>query len=183
LLCTFFAIAAKHGLLVEQTDVNKAYLHGDLNIDHIFVTLPKAITNKIPKLLGKLLHLMKSLYGLPQLGQIWCKTYDGAITKNLGYKSITPNLCVYVRMEKLGNKILHHLMAVYVNNNLHTLILQSKIDHQKSFLKAKFGLKEHSSPKMVLGIQTKKLGDKLWHLLQPTYLNGIIKKFLLNKLS
>jgi len=183
LLCTFFAIAAKHGLLVEQTDVNKAYLHGDLDVDHIFMTLPKAVTDEIPELQGKFLHLKKSLYGLPQSGRIWRKTYDGAIEKNLGYKSIAPDSCVYVRTEKLGDKILHHLMAVYVDDNLHASILQSEIDRQKSFLKANFGLKERGSPKMILGIQTKKLSDGSRHLSQPTYLEGIIKKFLPNKPS
>lgn len=86
-------------------------------------------------------------------------------------------------MEKLSNKVLHHLMAVYINNNLHVSILQSAINRQKLFLKARFGLEEHRLPKMILGIQTKPLKDRLWYLSQPTNLCSIIKKFLSNQTS
>jgi len=32
---SIFALAAQEDLIVEQTDINKAYLHGELDVDHL----------------------------------------------------------------------------------------------------------------------------------------------------
>ncbi|SCV69323.1 BQ2448_2343 [Microbotryum intermedium] len=63
LICSLLALAAANGLHVHQADINKAYLHGDLDYD-IWMTAPRGFD--FPG--NKVLRLRRSIYGLKQAG-------------------------------------------------------------------------------------------------------------------
>jgi hypothetical protein len=62
---TVIATAALEGYVLEQTDVDKAYLHGDLD-EEIYMRLPEGIKDQKPP--GTVLKLKKALYRLKQAG-------------------------------------------------------------------------------------------------------------------
>ena len=78
---TIVALAARHGLLLAQADVDKAYLHGDLAED-LHMEVPEGVLD--PSLDGKVLKLRKSLYGLKQAGRVWNHRIDATL-RLLGY--------------------------------------------------------------------------------------------------
>jgi hypothetical protein len=67
-VCTIIATAAQEGYVLEQTNVDKAYLHGDLDED-IWMRLPEGIKDSKPA--GTVLKLCKALYGVKQAGRAW----------------------------------------------------------------------------------------------------------------
>lgn len=68
-LCPLMAHFVEHDYIIEQTDINKVYLHGKLKEDHLYVTIPDEFIKLHPSLTGKFLHLKKSLYSLRQAGR------------------------------------------------------------------------------------------------------------------
>ncbi|SCZ99816.1 BZ3500_MvSof-1268-A1-R1_C100g00547 [Microbotryum saponariae] len=67
---SLLALAAANGLHVHQADIDKAYLHGDLDHD-IWMTTPRGFD--LPT--DKVLRLRRSIYGLKQAGRIWESTH------------------------------------------------------------------------------------------------------------
>ncbi|GKA50174.1 retrovirus-related pol polyprotein from transposon TNT 1-94, partial [Tanacetum coccineum] len=62
-LRTLLAIIIHHDWLIEQLDVNNAYLHGDLN-EEVYMQVPQGHSQKLPP--NTVYELKKSLYGLKQ---------------------------------------------------------------------------------------------------------------------
>lgn len=175
---SIFALAAQEDLIVEQTDINKAYLHGELDVDHLYMLIPDGLAQRHPELKGKILHLKKALYGLPQAGNIWNKTYDAIIRNNLGYTPIVSDGCVYVKSELVKGRRVYHILAIYVDDNIHVSASQKEIDRQKKILDVKLGIKQRGEPKFLLGIQFRRGKDGSWHLSQGKYIREIVHKFI-----
>ncbi|SCZ95619.1 BZ3500_MvSof-1268-A1-R1_C056g00244 [Microbotryum saponariae] len=76
---SLLALAAANGLHVHQADIDKAYLHGDLDHD-IWMTTPRGFD--LPT--DKVLRLRRSIYGLKQAGRIWNRHIDASL-RDLGY--------------------------------------------------------------------------------------------------
>jgi hypothetical protein len=106
-----FAVAAAEGLVVEQTDVDKAYLHGDLEED-IYMKVPEGMRTGHD---GNALKLKKALYGLKQAGCAW-NTHFRASLLATGYKQCISDPCMFYRLDSSGPR--EYLLA-YVDNLLH----------------------------------------------------------------
>ncbi|SGY70336.1 BQ5605_C004g03141 [Microbotryum silenes-dioicae] len=109
LICSLLALAAANGLHVHQADIDKAYLHGDLDHD-IWMTAPRGFD--LPS--DKVLRLRRSIYGLKQAGRIWNRHIDASLCA-LGYTATGTDHCVYSRLDDRQSP---HYIALYVNDLL-----------------------------------------------------------------
>jgi len=89
-------IAAAHNLNLEQFDVKTAFLHGDIDVDNIYVTQPEGYIRKGQE--DCVYRLLKSLYGLKQANRIWNKTMHKILIK-CGLKQSIKEPCLYYRNE------------------------------------------------------------------------------------
>ncbi|SDA03655.1 BZ3500_MvSof-1268-A1-R1_C135g00731 [Microbotryum saponariae] len=103
------ALAAANGYHVHQADIDKAYLHGELDHD-IWMTTPRGFD--FPS--DKVLRLRRSIYGLKQAGRIWNRHIDTSL-RNLGYKATGTDHCIYSRIDDQQRP---HYIALYVDDLL-----------------------------------------------------------------
>lgn len=172
-----FALAAQEGYIIEQTDISKAYLHGEIDTQDLYMILPAAVAQFDPSLVGKAVRLKKALYGLKQAGVAWNDKLVGRL-KSIGYTPTKSDRCLLVHRRPTPTGIEYDYMTVYVDDQLHLSKIQEEIDRQKAELKAAFRkIKEVGRPSKILGVEVTKT-DKGWHLSLPTYCRSLVGKFL-----
>ncbi|SCV73211.1 BQ2448_7136 [Microbotryum intermedium] len=108
-ICSLLTLVAANGLHVHQADINKAYLHGDLDYD-IWMMAPRGFD--FPG--NKVLRLRRSIYGLKQAGQIWNRHINTSL-QDLGYTATGTDHCVYSRLDDRHRP---HYIALYVDDLL-----------------------------------------------------------------
>ncbi|WP_142674078.1 reverse transcriptase domain-containing protein, partial [Bacillus sp. SRB_331] len=91
-----FALAASLKLKLRQLDVVGAFLQAELH-EEIYMVQPKGYISHDPSLVCR---LKKSLYGLKQAGLVWNNTINLFITKDLGFKRLSSDACVYIMRSK-----------------------------------------------------------------------------------
>ncbi|SGY26749.1 BQ5605_C018g08770 [Microbotryum silenes-dioicae] len=75
-ICTLIALAAARGYHIIQADIDKAYLHGELE-EELYMRVPEGI--RLPD--NVCLKLHRSIYGLKQAGRVWNKTIHKTLVK------------------------------------------------------------------------------------------------------
>uniref|UniRef100_A0A0A9WFE7 Retrovirus-related Pol polyprotein from transposon TNT 1-94 n=1 Tax=Lygus hesperus TaxID=30085 RepID=A0A0A9WFE7_LYGHE len=193
-LRTVMALAVKHGMVVEQMDVETAYLNGELQ-ENIYMEPPKHFEkilmdivenendDEIVETAWKMLRefkggkkhckLHKSLYGLKQSGIQWYLKLDGRL-KAIGMTPSESDPCVYTRGKGEGAVIL----AVYVDD----IILTSKDPEKLKILKEKmmdeFRMKDLGKIHYCLGLEFDYDFEKgKLKISQRKYINEILKRF------
>ncbi|SCV73224.1 BQ2448_7149 [Microbotryum intermedium] len=130
LICIIISIATAWGYHIHQADVDKAYLHGNLEED-IYMQVPDGID-----LPGKVLKLNRSIYGLKQAGRVWNEHIDISLNM-LGYHATKLDHCVYVHEE--ANKL--HYIALYVDDLIMASPNLSEIERILTGLEREYGIK------------------------------------------
>jgi len=102
-LCLIIALALHLGLDMSQADIKSAFLNGDLN-EQVWMMPPPSIG-----LDGKVLRLLKSLYGLKQALLAWFERLSSAIAE-LGFLSCSFDPCVFISLDY------NVIIVVYVAN-------------------------------------------------------------------
>ena len=174
-LRTLIALAASHGLHIEQCDINKAYLHGALDVDHLYLSIPEGIVDLRPELRGKVFHLRKALYGLRQAGRAWNTELDTTIA-SIGYKRLWSDACVYAKSASPKGKIAD-LVGVYVDDTIHLASTKEEVVRQKEALKSKYGVKERARPVKLLGVEFRYGRDGDIFIGQEAYINKLYAKY------
>ncbi|SCZ92817.1 BZ3500_MvSof-1268-A1-R1_C143g00762 [Microbotryum saponariae] len=144
------ALAAANGYHVHQADIDKAYLHGELDHD-IWMTTPRGFD--FPS--DKVLRLRRSIYGLKQAGRIWNRHIDTSL-RNLGYKATGTDHCIYSRIDDQQRP---HYIALYVDD---LLIVSPALDEIERY---------------ILGIQIRRLDDGSIALSQERYIMDVLARF------
>ncbi|SCZ99973.1 BZ3501_MvSof-1269-A2-R1_C59g00335 [Microbotryum saponariae] len=126
------ALAAANGYHVHQADIDKAYLHGELDHD-IWMTTPRGFD--FPS--DKVLRLRRSIYGLKQAGRIWNRHIDTSL-RNLGYKATGTDHCIYSRIDDQQRP---HYIALYVDDLLIVSPALDEIERVISGLEQRYGVK------------------------------------------
>jgi len=161
------AISVQKGFIVEQIDVNSAYLNADLEED-IYMVIPE----------GHPLHgkgywkLRKALYGLKQAGKAWNDKINEVLI-NFGFKRVNSEPCIYVKFSNAGELIC--ILALYVDD---ILISGNKneIKITKELIKSKFNIKELGEVNFIIGIKFEKCNDG-YFIHQKRYICDILKKY------
>ncbi|SGY38305.1 BQ5605_C003g01995 [Microbotryum silenes-dioicae] len=141
---SLLALAATNGLHVHQADIDKAYLHGDLDHD-IWMTAPRGFD--LPG--DKVLRLRHSIYGLKQAGRIWNRHIDASL-RDLGYTATGTDHCVYSRLDDRQHP---HYIALYVDDLLMISPDLAEIERVISGLEQRYGVKRLGPAEYILGIQ------------------------------
>ncbi|SDA02671.1 BZ3500_MvSof-1268-A1-R1_Chr7-2g09554 [Microbotryum saponariae] len=165
------ALAAANGYHVHQADIDKAYLHGELDHD-IWMTTPRGFD--FPS--DKVLRLRRSIYGLKQAGRIWNRHIDTSL-RNLGYKATGTDHCIYSRIDDQQRP---HYIALYVDD----LLISSSspptlpvIERVISGLEQRYGVKRLGPAEYILGIQIRRLDDGSIALSQERYIMDVLARF------
>ncbi|SCV72359.1 BQ2448_3896 [Microbotryum intermedium] len=167
-ICSLLALAAANGLHVHQVDIDKAYLHGDLNYN-IWMTAPRGFD--FPG--NKVLRLRRSIYGLKQAGQIWNRHIDTSL-QDLGYTATGTDHCVY---SQLDDRHRPHYIALYVDDLLIISPDLAEIERIISGLEQRYGLKRLGPAKYILGIQIQRLDNGSIALSQERYIMDMLARF------
>nr|GEY07533.1 ribonuclease H-like domain, reverse transcriptase, RNA-dependent DNA polymerase [Tanacetum cinerariifolium] len=106
------------------TDVNSAFLHGDLK-EEVYFTQPEGFTKKEDN--GKVYRLIKALYGLRQAPRAWNIKLDNTL-KSLDFKKCALEQAIYTKASK--DSLL--LAGVYVDDLIITGTPKKEIDKFKA---------------------------------------------------
>jgi hypothetical protein len=136
------ALAVRLKLHFHHLDVDTAFLNGELE-EEIYVRLPEGCGINS----GKIVRLLKSLYGLKQASRVWNNLLD-KVLKKIGYRRIHADYCIYVYRR---NNVIGFL-AVYVDDmGLLGNSLEFMAEH-KELLRQHFKIKDLGEIKQLLGI-------------------------------
>ncbi|SGY26816.1 BQ5605_C018g08800 [Microbotryum silenes-dioicae] len=167
-ICCLLALAAANGYHVHQADIDKAYLHGELDHD-IWMTTPRGFD--FPS--NKVLWLRRSIYGLQQAGRIWNRHIDTSL-RNLGYKATGTDHCIYSRIDDQQRP---HYIALYVDDLLIVSPGLDEIERVISGLEQRYGVKRLGPAEYILGIQIRRLDDGSIALSQERYIMDVLVRF------
>ncbi|SGZ26794.1 BQ5605_C025g09958 [Microbotryum silenes-dioicae] len=162
------ALAAANGYHVHQADINKAYLHGELDHD-IWMTTPRGFD--FPS--DKVLRLRRSIYGLKQAGRIWNRHIDASL-KGLGYRATGTDHCNYSRIDDQKRP---HYIALYVDDLLIVSPALDEIERVISGLEQCYSVKQLGPAEYILGIQIRRLDDGSIALSQERYIMDVLARF------
>ncbi|SGY91389.1 BQ5605_C038g11662 [Microbotryum silenes-dioicae] len=162
------ALAAANGYHVHQADIDKAYLHGELDHD-IWMTTPRGFD--FPS--DKVLRLRRSIYGLKQAGHIWNRHIDTSL-RNLGYKATGTDHCIYSRIDDQQRP---HYIALYVDDLLIVSPGLDEIELVISGLEQRYSVKQLGPAEYILGIQIRRLDDGSIALSQERYIMDVLARF------
>ncbi|SGZ03956.1 BQ5605_C032g11034 [Microbotryum silenes-dioicae] len=165
---SLLALAATNGLHVHQADIDKAYLHGDLDHD-IWMTAPQGFD--LPG--DKVLRLRHSIYGLKQAGRIWNRHIDASL-RDLGYTATGTDHCVYSRLDDRQRS---HYIALYVDDLLMISPDPAEIERVISGLEQRYGVKRLGPAEYILGIQIRRLDNGSIALSQERYIMDVLARF------
>ena len=170
----FFANAVKHDMLVEQMDVDNAYLNSDLE-EEIYMTVPPGYPKEVPE--GVVLRLEKGLYGLKQAARKWNEKFINAM-RRMGFIPITADGCILIRVSSEGMTII----CLYVDDILIGAVLQSIIDATKKAIHKEFKSTEAGPVNRILGIQVHRDWKKKTLILeQSQYAERLLKDYSMHE--
>ncbi|SGY15893.1 BQ5605_C012g06692 [Microbotryum silenes-dioicae] len=162
------ALAAANGYHVHQADIDKAYLHGELDHD-IWMTTPQGFD--FPS--DQVLRLRRSIYGLKQAGRIWNRHIDTSL-RSLGYTATGTDHCIYSRIDDQKQP---HYIALYVDDLLIVSPALDEIERVISGLEQRYGVKRLGPAEYILGIQIRRLEDGSIALSQERYIMDVLARF------
>ncbi|GAA5826467.1 hypothetical protein JCM3770_003626 [Rhodotorula araucariae] len=160
------ALAAHGKMHIHQADVDKAYLHGELD-EELYMRIPEGIDD--PALAGKVLKLDGALYGLKQAGCVWNHRIHATLA-HLGYTRMRSDACINVR--RTGG--VAHYIALYVNDLLFVSPSLDEITRIKTGLNEVYKIKDLGKARFILGIQIHRPTDSGVFLSQCAYLEDVL---------
>jgi hypothetical protein len=135
-------------LEIEQMDVKKMLLHGDLE-EEIYMKHPEGFVVKGNKDL--VCKLKRSLYGLNKSPRMWYQNFYTHIP-SLGFVKSKVDHCIYSKEE--GGDFIY--VALYVKD---MLLIGNNMDTIKEVnkkLSSKFNMKDIDAAKFILGMEIKR---------------------------
>ena len=119
-----------------------AYLYAPLN-EQVFMRPPDGI--QAPH--GMVLHLLKSLYGLPRSGRNWNSHLHGTL-EAAGFIRLQEDTCLYIRKQDH----IVTIQAVYVDD-LYIAATTETLNHLCTWLESIYKIKILGLPRQLLGFE------------------------------
>jgi hypothetical protein len=160
-------IALRLKMIIEQSDVDTAYLNADLDVPN-YMYMPPGYEETDSKGKPVVIHLLKSLYGLHQSGREWNKHISKVLIE-CGFKRAMTDPCLFIKRNKNKSFIL-----LYVDDLIIMAMTKGEVEEIKSSLKEHFSLKEMGEAHHVLGMQIERIKNGIY-LGQPKYAQEILE--------
>jgi hypothetical protein len=169
------SIAIQNHLSLQLMDVVTTYLYRTLDSDiYIKVRDGISVLNVHTNRNMYCVKLVKSLYGLKQLGKIWYNQLNEFLL-NKGYSNSDDCPCVFITKSTTRFCII----SVYMDD-LNIIGHTKDIDEARNHLKTEFEIKNLRRTKFCLGLQLKHLHMGIL-IHQSTYVLKVLEKFNMDK--
>ena len=160
------ALAAKHNLVLELSDVVSAYLESLISED-VWVEQPHGYTDGQK---GHACHLRKALYGLKGSASDWYDTLSQEVQQH-GFEVIPNDRAMFINRET------HVIIACYVDDILIASPIRKEITQIKSKLDLRFRFKHMGDVKDYLGMQiTRDITQRTLHINQKAYIKLLLDR-------
>lgn len=156
------ALATIMNWSIYQLDINSAYLYGDIDTD-IYMRIPHGFYPDA-KRQGKVLKLLKSLYGLKQAGKIWYTLLSEFLISN-GFKNSSLDRCCFIKT--MGSVVL--IVLTYVDDLIYASNSITALQQFKKQMATRFKMKDLGELNYIVGIKitrttrSTKLDQSLYH--------------------
>src|ERR1700754_2397550 len=169
-LRAILAFAALEDLEIESIDISSAFLNGEIDAD-VYMEQPEGFPQGDK---GKVLRLLKSIYGLCQSPRLWHKKLDEVLCNQLGFRKIKSDASVWV-YDLDGVRI---IVPVFVDDM--TLVSKSKeqVDQLKQDLRKFFKLRDLGPTEFLLGVKIERdRSHRRLQLSQRQYTLDVLKRY------
>lgn len=162
---TLMAIAAKFDLEIDQGDVVSAFINSDLD-EEVYCELPDGF-----KLPGKIIRLLKALYGLRRSPRLWNKDLSATL-EGMGLRPSKEDPCVFTNGWLIVFFFVDDIIRMYRKSDRAAAAAFAKE------LDGRYKMKDEPHVRWFLGIRIlrDRSTKKLW-LNQSSYIEAIAKKF------
>ena len=169
------ANAAHQDWEIEHVDVKSAYLNAPLK-ETIYMKAPRGVLK--PGQEGKVLRLLKGLYGLKQAGRGWYLEMTRVFIKELGFERSAIDHSVYYR--KKGEE--HTIVAVATDDMALTSKRAKDAEIFKSEIRKFWDITDHGPIQWFLGFEIKRDREaRTLAINQRAYIEGMVEKFQLTQ--
>jgi hypothetical protein len=173
------SIAAEEGWDIDHMDVVTAFLNPEIDNKEIYMAMPEGIEElALDAQLSKdsIVRLRKALYGLKQAPRLWYEDIDSFL-QSIGFTQSTTDPNLYMKPPVLLLLYVDDLLIAH-SRRLPTTTSTSPGELVKEQLKVKFKMTNLGKAKRFLGLEISSTNEGIW-LGQPDYINGTIKRFLM----
>ena len=158
------AIANSLGLQDRHFDIKCAFLNGKLQ-EEIYMKPPQGLNIDS----GKVVKLLKSIYGLKQAGRVWNSLFNQVLIE-FGYKRCDADACLYVKMNDQNLAIL-----VLIVDDILAVGQPAELDSLANALKSKFAITDKGQATWFLGMKIERdFKEKKMFLSQTTYIEALL---------
>jgi Reverse transcriptase (RNA-dependent DNA polymerase) len=180
LLCAIIAMANCLGLELHQVDIKGVYLNSVLNSSKVLY-MQHLPGYKSPKASACVLCLIKTLYGLKQLGHQWYQKLT-AIFTSLGFKWCVVNKAVFYKLDVSKGNLT--VVTVHVDDCTIAMTCLCLIDNFKVSLHQHIKVTDLGKLHWMLGIEIKHDWEACTiHLLQHVYIDMILCHYHFDQLK
>ena len=166
----FCALAVHYEWTLNHVDFTTAFLNSDLD-EVVYMHPPRGMDVSG----GKVLRLLKSLYGLPQSGKNWYNCLSAYLV-DIGFVQLECDRCVFVRQR--GSQFI--AIGAHVDDLLTLTDCQRSYDILHKELEKKFKLGKCTPLRHYCGIVVRRTEDTI-ALSQPYYTENILTAFDMSK--
>ena len=163
------ALGTSKGMEMHQMDVTTAFLYAPLE-EEVFMQQPEGTIKKGEE--GKVMRLLKCLYGLKQSPRQWNICIDTSL-KQLGFVRLKSDVGIY--MKGSGESAVY--IALYVDDLFVVGMLLANIKVVKEGLGREFKMKDLGEARFLLGIEIRRQEGGDVFLGQERYAKGVISRF------
>ncbi|GKD66321.1 putative RNA-directed DNA polymerase, partial [Tanacetum coccineum] len=149
---TLLAVVVKKEWVINQLDVNNAFLHGDLN-EEVYMKLPQGFATENDT---RVCRLNKSLYGLKQASQNWYQKFTSSLLE-LGFKQCKADYSLFI----FKKDACFVAALIYVDDVIMVGNDVKKIQHTTEELDKRFSIKDLGALKYFLGIEVARTSEGL----------------------
>ena len=167
------ANAAHQDWEIEYIDIKSAYLNVLLK-EEIYMKPPRGVLKSGQE--GKVLRLLKGLYGLKQAGRGWYLEMSKVLMKDMGFKRSCIDHSVFYKKE--GHE--HTIITVATDNMAVTSRRKSDTMKFKSNVRQHWEITDHGPIQWFLGFEIKRNREsRMISLNQHMYIESMVEKFRL----